>query len=94
MQTMQTIFPFFTVIVVIVTVWVALIWAIVIAVTIRNVFVAVKNRGKNDKDKDGGSMTDTIPSITFTTPSITTPDAMTIGGMPAGAYYTTQNTTY
>ena len=82
MHFMQTIFP---IVFIAVVAWVALIWAIVIIVTIRNVIVAAKNRGKNDKDKDGGDVTDSVPTNTSTyTP--------TIAGMPAGVYYATHTT--
>ena len=70
---MQTIFP--TVFIAVVA-WVALIWAIVIIVTVRNVFVAVKNRGKAE---------DEMTTVPTTTPTNTP----TIAGMPAGVYYAT-----
>ena len=70
---MQTIFP---VTFMAVVAWVALIWAIVIAVFIRNVIVAVKNRGKGE---DG----------TTTAPTTTPTYSPTIAGMPAGVYYAT-----
>ncbi len=73
MQTVQTIFPIFAVIVM---AWVALIWAIVIIVTVRNVIVAVKNRGKGEDE-----MT--------TAPTTTPTDMPTIAGMPVGVYYAT-----
>ena len=76
MQTVQTIFPIFAVMVM---AWVALIWAIVIAVTVRNILVVVKSRGK---DEDG----------TTTTPTTTPTDMPTIAGMPVGAYYATHAT--
>ncbi len=73
---MQTIFPIFAVAVM---AWVALIWAIVIIVTVRNVIVAVKSRGQGE---DG----------TTTAPTTTPTDMPTIAGMPIGAYYATHAT--
>lgn len=73
----QTIFP---IVFVAITMWVVLIWAVVIAVFIRNIIVAVKNRGKNDEDG------------TTTAPTTTPTDMPTIAGMPVGAYYATHAT--
>ena len=82
MHFMQTIFP---IVFIAVVAWVALIWAIVIIVTIRNV-VAAKNRGENDGDKTVDPTS--TPTPTDTT-ALTTP---TIAGMPIGTYYATQMT--
>ena len=59
-------------------IWVVLIWALIIGVTIRNVVVAVRNRGKSD----GGGKT---PANVAATPD----GSITIAGMPAQTYYST-----